>query len=887
MQNLKTKTMAIMIVAILTVSMGAMTLTNAHTPAWQIPTYAYCNVAPNPSGLGQTVTVGMWIQIPPPTAAGTLGDRWHGFKLTVTRPDGTNETLGPFTSDATGGTWTSYTPTALGNYSFVVNYPGETMPGSGGAAQNNAYIGDYFMPSTSPTAHLLVQEDPIPTLPQIPLPTSYWTRPIQAGNYLWSTLSGNWLGFGAHSFATTGRYNATGNYNPYSNAPLAPHIMWTKPVAFGGLMGGEFGGDDTSNFYSTSQYEPKWAPIIINGVMYFNNYPGSINNPVGWTALDLRTGETLWTREDQYPMTSNGAQTILRCGQILDMVNPNQFGGIAYLWSTGTPAGMPVQPGSTTYNMFDASTGDYILSIVNGTGMNLEEDLGGNLIGYYINSSTANAYGKPTLNKWNATQAIFYPTSQYIPGVTPDSWSWRPGQNTTINFARGLMWSKPVATNMSTGAFAGSTDLQGNFVPASLSINRVDCGVVLMSAVGASYFNVGYQIDAGYSATTGEQLWIANRTLTPFTRDSVTKSGYGLYYYLQAAQGIIRAYDMNTGALKWGPIQLTGDNGNVPVPNPYNSIGGYQTEIADGVLYIMGFGGDMWAIDAATGNELWYTSTNKVIGEAGSDTPYGVWPLWVFSGGSIAGGVWFLNVGHEYSPPLFRGAQQLAINITNGELVWKISGFDVTNAATIVDGYATVLNAYDNQLYTYGKGPSAMTVTAPNVGVTTSTPIVIRGSVIDIAAGTKQDQQAANFPYGVPCVSDESMSAWMEYIYMQMPCPTNTIGVPVTISVLDANYNYREIGRTTSDGSGMFSFTWTPDIVGDYTVVASFAGTESYYPSSAETSFTATEPAPTATPAPTAAPTMSEQYFVPAIAGLFVAIIVVGLLIILVLRKRP
>ena len=106
-----------------------------------------------------------------------------------------------------------------------------------------------------------------------------------------------------------------------------------------------------------------------------------------------------------------------------------------------------------------------------------------------------------------------------------------------------------------------------------------------------------------------------------------------------------------------------------------------------------------------------------------------------------------------------------------------------------------------------------MTVTAPSVGVTTATPIVIRGTIIDIAAGTKQEQQAANFPYGVPCVSDDSMSRWMEYVYMQQPCPTNTIGVPVSISVLDANGNYREIGTTTSDGSGMFSFTWTPDIV--------------------------------------------------------------------------
>ncbi len=34
--------------------------------------------------------------------------------------------------------------------------------------------------------------------------------------------------------------------------------------------------------------------------------------------------------------------------------------------------------------MFDAMTGDYILSIVNGTSMNIVSDAGGNLIGYYI-----------------------------------------------------------------------------------------------------------------------------------------------------------------------------------------------------------------------------------------------------------------------------------------------------------------------------------------------------------------------------------------------------------------------------------------------------------------------------------------------------------------------
>ena len=116
----------------------------------------------------------------------------------------------------------------------------------------------------------------------------------------------------------------------------------------------------------------------------------------------------------------------------------------------------------------------------------------------------------------------------------------------------------------------------------------------------------------------------------------------------------------------------------------------------------------------------------------------------------------------------------------------------------------------------------------------------------------------------------------------------NITGVPVSISVLDSNGNTRQIGSATSDAGGMFSFTWTPDISGDYTVYAIFAGSESYYSSVGETAFHASD-RPTATPAPTqASQSMADQYFVPAIAGLFVAIIVIGaLMIILLLRKRP
>jgi hypothetical protein len=132
------------------------------------------------------------------------------------------------------------------------------------------------------------------------------------------------------------------------------------------------------------------------------------------------------------------------------------------------------------------------------------------------------------------------------------------------------------------------------------------------------------------------------------------------------------------------------------------------------------------------------------------------------------------------------------------------------------------------------------------------------------------------------------MGEWMGYVYQQKPMPTNFFGVDVTLDVVDSNGNYRNIGTARTDASGMYSYQWTPDIAGKYTVVATFHGTNGYWPSYSETAF-AVDPAHP-TEAPTATPTSSaaDLYFVPAIAGLFVAIIIVGaLLALLLLRKRP
>jgi hypothetical protein len=226
------------------------------------------------------------------------------------------------------------------------------------------------------------------------------------------------------------------------------------------------------------------------------------------------------------------------------------------------------------------------------------------------------------------------------------------------------------------------------------------------------------------------------------------------------------------------------------------------------------------------------------------------------------------------------------LNLTTGEVVWSIDAFDVTSGPGISDGVMVTLNAYDNQIYGYGKGPSKLTVATSGVGQVASTPVVISGTISDISAGSQQQAVAANFPNGLPCVSDESMTDWMKYVYMQQPFPTTVTGVPVTINVFDANNNYRTIGTTVSDGSGFFSLTWTPDIPGKYTVVALFDGSESYYPSNGEAAFFAMD-APVATPQPTQGPaSIADQYFVPLAVGMIVAIIVAAIAIILVLRKR-
>jgi hypothetical protein len=385
-------------------------------------------------------------------------------------------------------------------------------------------------------------------------------------------------------------------------------------------------------------------------------------------------------------------------------------------------------------------------------------------------------------------------------------------------------------------------------------------------------------------ATLGQVLWTKSYPIAPNneTRQIIAVDNIARTFVTEDKETLLlTGYSLADGSQKWT---------NQRAVVKWDTVR-EDTLCAYGNLYTAGFDGILYCIDDATGNLEW-TYGNGGSGNstyAGLGTAYGHYPIFV---DVIADGKVYLGTT-EHSPnsPWYKGSEYRCINATTGTEIWTLTGWGtgmyVGQYDIVADDSFVYLNCYDMQIYTVGKGPSAMTVEAPMADITQGSGLVIRGTVLDVSAGTQQSTVKADFPYGVPAVSDASMSQWMEYVYMQKPEPTNATGVPVSIDVIDANGNYRNIGNTTSDASGTFSLQWTPDIPGKYTVIATFAGSESYWPSYAETSFAVDPAAPTASPYPVTVLPPTEMYFTISTVAIIIAIAIIGALIMLMLRKRP
>jgi hypothetical protein len=129
----------------------------------------------------------------------------------------------------------------------------------------------------------------------------------------------------------------------------------------------------------------------------------------------------------------------------------------------------------------------------------------------------------------------------------------------------------------------------------------------------------------------------------------------------------------------------------------------------------------------------------------------------------------------------------------------------------------------------------------------------------------------------------------MAYVYEQQPEPQSVTGVTVTLTSIDPNGNTVPIGTTTSNALGTFAYDWSPPIPGNYTIIATFAGSGAYYGSYADTYiYAASAPAttaPTATPVSNAATTTDVLGI--GIALIVIVIIVGAVLAMLLLRKKP
>jgi hypothetical protein len=372
-------------------------------------------------------------------------------------------------------------------------------------------------------------------------------------------------------------------------------------------------------------------------------------------------------------------------------------------------------------------------------------------------------------------------------------------------------------------------------------------------------------------------LWApVNRTLIEWGGVAIANAGEGVYTEYTRQTMTYIGYSLENGQKVWGPTQ------------PFNSTWAYYdwtapSAIGYGNFYAWGLAGEVYCWDVQTGALKW--SWNS--GNSGIDSPFGSWPLGTWMGHNIlADGKLYVRAGHDYTPPVFKGAKLYCLNATTGELVWDTLNFDIIGSPAVADGYMVWFNGYDNQVHCYSKGPSATTVAAnPKVSVHGSS-VLVEGTVMDKSPGTKDSDRTARFPNGVPAIADEDMSAWMEYVYQQQPLPTNAKGVDVIVEVFDPNSNYYEVGRATSDATGFYSLAFTPEVPGKYTVVARFAGSESYYSSFAETAINV-EQATEATPQPTQAPTsLAEQYFLPVSIVLIIAIVAVLVMMIVMFRKR-
>jgi outer membrane protein assembly factor BamB len=784
----KTKLSTIALILVLAVSATLATFPVAAAQAQTKATVCYLGVMPNPVGVHQQVL--LHVGITDPLTSVEMG--YEGLTVSVIDPEGIESSIEPIRTDATGGTGVSFTPDKVGNYTLTAHFPTQTLtltPIFGGDPYDLT-----FLASDSPPVELEVLPEDIPYYPDEPLPSNYWTRPIDPQLRSWLRISGSWPTIPRNLYAP---------YNEY--APETAHILWTKPMTSGGLVGGDLG---VRSFEIGDAYEGKWTSaagdyawhstaIILAGNLYYQE--STNENPVVYHCVDLHTGEELWSKVFLDNRT-------IDFGQIFYWDGFNMHGAFAYLW---------VASGSDYY-VFDAYSGDWVFTVQNVPSGTMMFD---ELNHLYVLSVNA-AAGWMAL--WNMTALGLSQLSFFGEG----SWGLHTHMQTFNATAYPAAWTLNVTipTNLPGGVIAA--EFGDRVIGGTASTEEVSLwGLNLNStrgAIGAEIFDNTWQAPdywAEMNLTVADMFgvnWVGasfeDRVVVLWAKE--TRETFG--------------FSLETGDYLWGPTprQYYLD----ALDDTYHE----SHAIAYGKLYSASVGGVVYCYDIKNGTLLWTYEVADPYTEFLFSNNWWIKPTFVTDGK--------IYVGHlEHSPidPRPRGGPFVCLNATDGNVIWRANGlFRQTRwggRAIIGDSIIATMDTYDQRVYAIGKGPSETIVTAPDITQPLGTPILIKGTIMDVSPGTEDTALQLRFPNGVPAISDEDMSEWMLYVYKQFEIPADATGVEVVFNWVDSEGEWHDLDRTTTDMSGSFSYLWTPPAEGKYTIVATFTGSEGYYASYAQT----------------------------------------------------
>ena len=802
---------------------GSILLPPGVTPDYTVRTEAHLSFRPNPVGIGQPVLVNAWIS--PPLHVSRY---FSNFTFVITKPDGTKEVIVKKSYRGDASTWFEFTPDRTGKWTIEFIFPGGFFPAGNYTIYPGAFVGPgvtnfrtsvYYEPSSDGPYELVVQEQPVASWPISPLPSEYWTRPIHPEEREWWQISG-W-------YPPTGIVGKDDKYWPAKTNKYAQSIYRYVPYVQGpgsahivwrrmGTIGGIVGGPLGEISWTSEGGGPS---IVYQGRCYQSLTKVVGGSPTSvWQCYDLRTGEVIWERTG-----------VTKLPTFIAYWNEPQAtvpGGEAYigrlrveLMYVGEGRLISYDPlnGATALNMSISplSTGTFYA--------NYDKP-------YFLTVQDRGATAAPkrywlvnwTLNATHVAAGYLYKYSLLV--VSNVSWPF--SSLGVVDFETGIAVNVVSITNPGTG-----TAMDAYIMAADLK--------------------------------TGALLWniTANVPFNVWPSETIADHGK---VAIRFGDGHIYCWDLRTGKFLW-KSEITSW--------PWGTFGAYGISSYGGKIIVGQYDG-IAAYDWDTGKVVWLYQYKAPYPY---ETPYqDNYPF--FSGSPLIadGKVYMANSEHTPSQPITRGWKLHCVDAETGKGIWSLTGTGTVMA--VAEGYLIFSNSYDGYMYVIGKGPSATTVEAPLTSVPLGSSVVIRGTVMDVSPGTQESSVRLRFPNGVPAVADECMGEWMDYVYMQLPRPSEVKGVWVTFDVIGPDGKWTHIGGTHTDASGMFSISWTPPSEGLYTIVITFPGSESYWPSCAETSVLVTA----ASPAP-AAPTTTDITIIAAVA---IAIIIGIANLAIILRKK-